>query len=680
MKKISLLLLGFALPWLMAPTTVTKPTHITINPATGGGSSCLSTVGTLTGAAIVNRATGVAPLLVFFDSTNGATSTTNPGSSTTTLAANHTNFQDIFVNWVFGDTGPSGSGTWAVGSNPGANSRNAAIGGIAAHVFDVAPGSGDQTYNIAGTITDGVNTVNCPLSITAYDPVGPNGFPGTATTCYFNTAVGPGCPAGSAQVLSGAQHTPASGQQVLYKCGDSFAGGTSIASSTVKASIGAYGPCPGTPISIANHSQFPQLTGGGGNIITINSVNTGVGPIDVRIANLDLEGTVGGVGVATSTGFNVSQLLIYNVYTNGAAMGRGYYCSGCTQSGLVSSITNGANSGSLIITNYWNYGNNNCKNVSSAYACGTASPDLTLYNNTDYNAIIGNLLDNTGVPSTSTLEDLRVSSCRLCVISNNQFSRTSPANGGANLKFNSGNNLSSSGGWLGKWSELIEIDDNLVTGNTGGQAIELATENSDYDERERNLVFERNIVATSGTASPLATSGVNFTFRDNIFYGGLQSGSQGNLYATRRGIEGSSCSTKDCTGGTLTAAPVDPNIPYHYEIYNNTFWLGGTAISANGWYTDHPPSINVHLNNSFIQNNLFFSVTGTGTLGASNVINSNTTTTTNNPGFVAIGNILSLPYWLPTANFSGATNVPNFYDALGVPWTSGAYDLGALHH
>jgi hypothetical protein len=33
----------------------------------------------------------------------------------------------------------------------------------------------------------------------------------------------------------------------------------------------------------------------------------------------------------------------------------------------------------------------------------------------------------------------------------------------------------------------------------------------------------------------------------------------------------------------------------------------------------------------------------------------------------------------PTANYSGGTSVPVWYDALGVPWSS-PQDLGAVHH
>jgi hypothetical protein len=646
---------------------------------------CPVTSGGMTIPVTVSRSSAISPALIFFDTTGQAVGSATAGASSTVIAVNHTAFQDIAYSWNFGDGGTSGTGFWQFGSNPGGNSMNAAIGAVAAHVYAVTPGGGDKTFQATVTATDGTNTASCTVAVTAFDPVGANGF--SSTTCFFNSTIGTGCPAGATQTASTTISTPTSGQQFLYKCGDSFSGGATIPVATTKYAMGAYGSCVGTFITMTNHSSFPQFTNsGGGNIITLGTTNVStVGPTDGRISNIDFEGTSGGVAVSTGPIFRVQQLLIYNSYANGGTMGRAWYCSGCTQSGVVASITNGGSGN--IETNYWNYGNNTCLGNfgETGYLCGASTPSLTLYSNTDYNAFIGDLLDNTGVGTSNTWENLRVSSCRLCIFSNTQFSRTSPNNGGANFKLHSGNSGDSSPEWLGKFTELIEIDDNLFTGNTNGQLIEIAPQNGQYDERLQNIVFERNILAPTGSETPLATSGINFTIRDNAFYGGL-SGEGLWLGAERRGTEWSSCTAASCSGGTVSAAPTNPNEPELYEVYNNTCNLGGgNCITGKiGWFADAAsPSTDVLLNNSFIQNNLFFSVTGTSQLGATGVgviSNNSANTSQPNPAFTnASGTFLKMSDWKPTANFTGGTPVPNFFDALGTIW-SPTWDLGAIHH
>ncbi len=83
--------------------------------------------------------------------------------------------------WNFGDTGASGTDTWAYGSNKGHNSRNSATGGVAAHLY-VTTGV-DTAYVATVTAHSGSNTASCQLGVTAYDPAGSNGFAGTKTTC-----------------------------------------------------------------------------------------------------------------------------------------------------------------------------------------------------------------------------------------------------------------------------------------------------------------------------------------------------------------------------------------------------------------------------------------------------------------------------------------------------------------
>ena len=62
------------------------------------------------------RDTGISPLLVFFDAT---------GTTDSSITGNTTAFQDVTYTWNFGDTGASGTDTWAYGSNPGQTAATA---------------------------------------------------------------------------------------------------------------------------------------------------------------------------------------------------------------------------------------------------------------------------------------------------------------------------------------------------------------------------------------------------------------------------------------------------------------------------------------------------------------------------------------------------------------------------
>ncbi len=137
------------------------------------------------------RDVGISPLLVFFDAT---------GTTDSAITGNTTAFQDVTYTWNFGDTGASGTDTWAYGSNPGHNSRNSATGGVAAHLY-VTTGV-DTAYVATVTAHSGSNTASCQLGVTAYDPARSNGFAGTKTTCVSASGTptpgSGGCPAGAA--------------------------------------------------------------------------------------------------------------------------------------------------------------------------------------------------------------------------------------------------------------------------------------------------------------------------------------------------------------------------------------------------------------------------------------------------------------------------------------------------
>src|SRR5882762_2967002 len=278
--------------------TATQSATVAINaappvPTAPTGLSCTGTSGSLALKAKAVRDVGISPLLVFFDAT---------GTTDTALTGKTTAFQDVTYSWNFGDTGASGTDTWAYGSNRGHNSRNTATGGVAAHLYDT-PGV-DTAYVVTVTAHNGTNTASCQLGVTAHDPAGANGFAGTNTTCVSASGTptpgAGGCPAGAATLTTSSFNTAlgshmGSGKRVLFKCGDTFSGDRAMLNGT-RWSVGAYGGCEGT------QTNRPILSDSGSGGELFIAVTAG----DGRVADLDLEGNGrGAVAVAVPAGTNV---------------------------------------------------------------------------------------------------------------------------------------------------------------------------------------------------------------------------------------------------------------------------------------------------------------------------------------------------------------------------------------
>jgi hypothetical protein len=592
-------------------------------PPAPSTASCAAGSGSLNLQASAVRGSGISPLLVFFDAT---------GTTDGAIKANTTTFQDVYYSWNFGDGGASGTGTWAYGANPGKNSRNTATGGVAAHLY-VTNGA-DTPYTVTVTAYDGTNTASCQLAVTAYDPSGSSGFPGTETTCVSAsgtpTAGSDGCPAGAA-VLNTASVTTAlgsrymgAGRRVLFKCGDSFSG-SSPAVAGVKWSIGAYGGCENST------SNRPIITGGN---LNVHMQATG----DGRIADLDLEsnGAKSAVWIADNFDYVNYQMTLYNLLSSGN--NESFYVAQCSQCGYVQLVQTGMrnNQGTFV-----NYAENNQSQWGSN----------SLYNNINYQAMLGGSYNGQGAPNSGAgIETVRVSACRMCVFSNNTIENAN--NVGAVLKLHNGNTKNSAGTWTGVYTELIEISDNLFSGTSGAQLVETSPQNGVTDERLRNIVIERNVFAPaagSGSGRELLVGAVNETVRDNVFYGPSTRGVQ----IARRGLE---------------------PVPQFVEVYNNTCsGLGSCADFSGDNFA--APGID-----SWAMNNLCYKGTCVGDNGTGNTVSNNSPNTSADPGFIdGSGTFSTIADFKPTSNYSGASDdVPVYYDALGVAW-SPDWELGALH-
>jgi hypothetical protein len=634
-------------------------------------SPCPVTSGPLTLNCINPRpgGAGISPLLVFFDCT---------GTTDTSITGNTTTFQDVIYTWNFGDTQASGLGNWLYGARGGYTGKNLSTDGIAAHLYIVPDGAGDKAATAIVTAVDPAgNTATCGLNITAFDPSGTNGFPGTATTCVAASttpvAGSGGCPSGAAVSTMSSFNTAISssfgnGKRVLFRCGDTFTG-DDVTLTAVKASVGAYGGCQGTQ---TGQPIFSDTAATGDTQLNI-SANSG----DIRISDIFFNGN-GSAGGAVTTQAFVTQNIPYqvtmsNLQETGGSFG--YSWTQGAQWGLVgSTLLSGATGIAIFV---------NSEGSNPATVMGT-------FPNVNYAALIGDFINGVGAAggSGAGIETMRTAECRLCVYENNTIENAN--NVGAVFKMHNANTFQSCGQtgtscvtctiggnfvntacWTGQFTELVVLADNLFTGNSGGILSDVAPQNGGVDERLRNIVIERNLYSSPTNSccdALLLFTGANLTIRDNVFY----MPANGSIFPQ--------------TGAILAQrGSGNAQVNEFSEAYNNTCYAPNTKSGQQCIGFDTSGATFVATANSFAQNNLFFvPTTATGpsvhNTGSGNTVSNNTVTVTNNPGFKnGSGSFSVITDFKPTANFSGATPVPVQADALGVLWGA-TPDLGAVHH
>jgi hypothetical protein len=579
-------------------------------------------------------------------------------SGTTDSAVKTSVSQDVRFSWSFGDGGASGTGKWVYGSNAGANSTNAGNGIVAAHLYRTA--GSDQSYTATVTANDGTNTASCSLGVTAYEPNGPNGFPGAATTCISSSSTplagSGGCPAGANVLRTSSIETALSnaygnGRRLLFKCGDTFSGDTTSDNLTaVKWAIGAYGGCQDT------QTNRPIFSNSGADFIFQFGGTNGEG----TLSDFDCEGNHSGTGgcIWADTQGVMYQDTIYNAYSNGEAVS--YNWAQCSQCGVVQVVQNGMGPGSTQIGSYFNF---------SGYAGYPYSGNP--YNNIYYQAVIGSHFDGGLTYQSTNAETVRISACGYCYIADNDMLNAGPSY--AVLKIHQGNNADSVNTWIGAYTQYVEISDNLFGGTSGAYCTEIAPQNDSSNEHLRYIVVERNVFYPGGTAlstycghnaTQLLIAGQYITARDNVL--SMPVDGAWGIVAEQRGIE-----------------PAPTNI----EVYNNSVQavVANTANLDGILLSSQPPNADGGTNpsNSYVQNNLCYFpaqlIPCASVLGAGNTVSNNTSTATDDPAFTnTSGTFKKLIDWKPTANYSGGVKVPNLYDALGLPWAP-TWDLGAVH-
>ena len=616
---------------------------------------CPVTVGTLTLNVYQPRTACVSPCLLFFDTTGSPSFFQSDSHHTTdsaTLGGSNTVVQDIYYTWDFGDPNTSGTGTWIYGSRPNTNLKNKATGPIAAHLY-VLPTSGTTDLNpiVQVWAYDGTNIATCTLSVTVYAPSGANGFPNTSTICAFNSSQGSGCPAGAATVPTGSLSTAlgsfGTGKRVLLKCGDTFTGAVSVATTVRKASIGAYGGCENSS------SGRPILNNTGGTTITIHGDTTG-GATDIRVADLFFsDGAKTSIPVVFGYDGNATwstQITVYNITGN---LVQTLIQSEATQSGLIQSALTG---GASQYGTFPNVGGSKCINGSIAPFCGGTSYIQSNYGNASYNAFMGDFVSALG--GAGNEENTRIGECRMCVFSNNTLQFLGASN--ALLKIHEGQTNQPT--WIGQYTEIFEISDNFFT-NEGPQsyAVAFAPQNTAADEHLRYAIFERNLwyLNDGGSVGLLIAASLNTTVRNNVFYASATSGPTAayGFFAANQ-------------GNALLISSI--------EMYNNTCYTPN-AISR---ITSACVSVDAN-SSSFIQNNLFYAQGAavpvaqnpTGNTLGNNSPNSTTNFNPTNHS-AAFNNITDFK---PASPMTGATcSVPNYFVAFLLATAGVCTDLGAL--
>jgi len=582
------------------------------------------------------------PCAVFFD----ASATTAP--SVTSLP-----FHEIQYSWTFGDAvaGAAGScgtavtagqGYWSCGGNAGANSKNAATGPVAGHVFESA-----GSYTVTATIYDGTHTVtqSIPVVVTAWPA-------DTTTVCVANgsapVAGSDGCPTGAAvhgsvTTWAGALAYAVQNARVLLKHDDTFTVGTT---QTITAAgpgmVGMYGS-GAKPVIQATADSIKMLqfgTAGAANIA------------DWRVVDLDFEGnTHTGVDAVEPIG-GINQLTELRLVAN--AVYRAFSFNDSNLSGpatifdqiaTVDSVTSNMNGGSagssalVQVQRYMLMGN------SFDQAGGGEHTVRLQYGN--YATLNNNTLQ--GAPANKHALTIRARSTTESV-GNNAACVASP-----NCQ-----------------TQYIEVSDNKFIAASASYAVFYGPQDSTNAERVVNVITERNWF-TAGTSQQyaLVDQGQYQTIRNNVF-------DTSTSQANNAMLANSNAAYNPAAWGN------------HYYFYNNTIYS-----SANPCGNCRGVDIDVNTQNVLVANTLVywphFTATAVVTCGQSSTLTTctanglttatNTGTTTTDPKFTSVSPFTPANAKITAGSYAigGGTSEPVWSDLLLTSEPS-PRDMGAVSH
>ncbi len=407
---------------------------------------------------VVSRASGVAPLSVFFDATG------------TTSGSTDQPFHDLSYAWDFGD---ETAGTWATTGK----SRGTARGPVAAHVFEEP---GIHTVTLLVRDADG-NVAQHEVQVNVADP--DVVFLGAQTVCVSQTGNFGGAPTGSLKVTtsdwSQAMSHVASGKRVLLRRGESWSASASVKINEAgPGMIGAFGdPAAPRPVVSASSVVFEL---------------SGKTPAFDDWRFVDLEVTTGGAHHAFQAQGAVSQMTVLRCdlveCNRGIELGDG-------------------------IIEYWN--NNG---TPMPYHDGLVVADTTirdaayhhLYVASSRLALLGSTFD-TSINS----HILRLTYVGQGVISNCEVRGATSSRHEMKLH---APNYSGAGFGAGIATEELVVSDNTFESVNSAWSIRPGPQNGERDERLHDVLFERNLFRAGPSTTVLVNiAATDSTFRNNVF-------------------------------------------------------------------------------------------------------------------------------------------------------------------
>lgn len=533
--------------------SVSQSVTVSVNPPVVVGCATTGATGVINLSNVPSRLTGVAPLSVFFD----AAGTTAVGKSNP--------FHDLEYRWSFGDIAgsPVSGTTWKYGARANSSSRNAAIGPLAAHVFEV-PG----TYTVNLSVTDGSNIVsNDCVRVVVQDP--DVVFSNSNTVCFSVVGNFANCPSGATRVQTSnfalAVNTyKGTNKRLLFRRGESF---DALSPSWITANgpgvIGAYG-------TTTDPKPIVKRAVGAGEVFLIASASTpSIG--DWRIMDLDINGqnVQDQYNKAIDAVGEFHQLLVLRLNIRG------------TWRGVVAD--NGALAVGKPTLDQWAVVDSTLTGIPGCTYAGKADCDWRAMLSGTRHVIQGNIMDN---QDTGGSHVIRSSYMSKGIIANNELARAGSSQHA--IKLHAPNWTGGAGGnyVANMYSEMIDIYDNKIVGGINPWTISIGPQNNVTDERVRNVIVERNwFVAGSGTKVNIDISASNSSVRNNIFTQGLATIDHTDVWVTRRGIEPVADSLRifgnssySQTGGVFLGFDIDDAT--NVQVHKNLAWAPGASNVA----------------------------------------------------------------------------------------------------
>jgi hypothetical protein len=571
-----------------------------------------------------SRATGVAPLAVFFDaSATTATSTTRP-------------FHDLEYRWTFGE---SNSGTWNYGAKAGTASRNEAMGPVAAHVFESA-----GTYPITVSAFNGTSIVSysCNITVTPADTE----FAGNKTVCVSGVGTFDDCPAGALRVTSSnpttavANNIGAGNKRILFRRGESFNVSSPIAIDRGGPSmLGAFGT-GAKPI-------FRATTGT--SIFSLSSESTPTGVSDWRFQDIAADGGPSSGAIIFSGLGHASKVLINRVDTDNT---RGSLT-------LSASQLDGYNAAVPFTHAIWDEFYIVSSSLGRLYGTNGANG---IFANARRMAIMDTLVDTGGFGE----HGIRMQLVDRGVFSHNTIQSIAAGRHHLTLRgvnWNGNNTVAA-----GTYSEKVVVSDNKFTGGVNNQVMTMSAQFASANERGRNFIVERNWFDGSADAGLMVKSAfIDVTIRNNVASFPSPNGG-GNFAAVQ---------DEDTTGVFF---------PTRVHVYNNSVYHASTGSNYFSLFFAAKNTVNLTGSTFDVRNNILYAPSAanaviTGNTSAATITASNNSSNVGlNPLFASIPPLTVENFRIGAGSYANgaATVVPVWSDFFGESTTAAPRDMGAV--